>query len=67
MENNYISIKLRRSDWDKVQNALNYSNYCIVKNANGKRSVTYSKFAKDKNGFYRNKKLSKKINDKLFK
>lgn len=67
MKNNFISIKLRRSEWQKVNEAINSANYCVVKNMNGKRFYTFSKFAQDSKGFKKNKYLSKKINDKLNK
>lgn len=67
MKNNFISIKFRRSEWQKVNEAINSANYCVVKNMNGKRFYTFSKFAQDSKGFKKNKYLSKKISDKLSK
>lgn len=62
-----ILICLSVENWKRVVNSIDNSNYCIVKNFNGKQVRSYSKTAKDLKGFRANKYLSRKIKNKLNK
>ena len=62
-----ILICLSVENWKRVVNSIDNSNYCIVKNFNGKQIRSYSKAAKDLKGFRANKYLSRKIKSKLNK
>lgn len=62
-----LSICLSVENWNRIANTIDNSNYCIVKNFNGKRVCTYSKSAGNLQGFNANKYLSRKIKKRLNK